>query len=525
MIYAFVSDEAFSPFDAPKIVRFAETKTHNPVGVLTDRLFSYFNQPDSISDPRFTHTANNRLTLNGTIAVGKTWLYYDKKYADSVIDNISALIYQQSDTSLQINARNDARRRLFNVIECIYLSRTTSGMPLTESALNTILVGEASSFSGYVANSLRTSVATTSSSYTNTSSDNTEQAIYTSFTFSFALDTSIVSFKIWLNSDVFMAEYPHTTIVKTVYPCEPMRMLHPMERDASNRTIENLVTYEKIGAVITTSKYKDTQLEASIRTYDHTGMLQYMTDYTHSDLGLTYRMAFAVLYQGAAPTASAMRDAIRDALLAEVLLNTDTPLATEATWLSIFPSLFVEASYYLFPMYFNRINYPNSVVIDRGIVNSTRIYNTVRAILPQMDAATISNQLELLRAPGSGLPIACVPLVDNTGVHISLIHEHPTYQPIDATGSTVGNFGTMTSATQEFNVMLADCIKVALGLVPNGGRYTTNLIDGREYLVFVNKAIEYHLLTQIGAVGVMQMMDNDGAGNEQECVHVTGYTH
>lgn len=526
MIHAFLSDDAFASLGISSKVSYTSLR-QSGLGVIDDNLVNYFNVPTVLVDPRTaTANINNRLQLASAKGVGRLLLHFDEQYLVENVDNLAPVIITETDNTTQQDTKNSILTRLFNTIEYIYLGRNNTN-PVPESTIDATLRADSGTYSGYISGSIKVSSTVTPAVFLTTSGYSNTIPFYDSFSFKFNLDisnpNSFVEFKIWLNSSKFKAEYPYSTIVKVVYPCEPLRMLHPTERDAYGNNIDSLVTYEKIGAIIATSSYKDEQLEDAIKDYDHSGLAQYTTTYTNATLGRSYYMVFSILYRGITPSAASMRNAIRTALLAETQIG-GAPLASESTWQTIFSDLFVNAGYYLIPMYYNRINYPAQVVIDRNIANYKKMYTILQEIFPDILAATILDKMEVLQAPGSGLYLITIPIEDNNINHDSLAQEHPTYQPIDALGDNSTYFNTMTPATQAFNIALASCIKVALGLIPNL-TFTTEEINGREFIVFVNNAIEYHMITLEGARGIMCLTDNDGYGNETECEHVDGYTH
>lgn len=506
MIYAFLTDEAFLPLNLSTISKYSDLQKNN-LGVTDDNLVNYFNDPSVLIDPRFSSTGiNNRLSLGSPTsskAIGRILLNFDSVFLNDSANNIDAIIPTSTDTTEALNIKRDILTRLFNVIEYIYMSHDGKAV-LTTNQIDTILINEVGSYNGYVAGSLRLSSTVTESTYRNTASIGETFHFYDSYQFTFRVGAVDVSFKIWLNPTLFKAEYPHSTIMQVVFPCEPLRMIHPDEKDGDGITIDQLATQEKIGAVIKTSRYKDEQLKLAISQYDHSGLATYRTRYVYSS-NIDFYMDFSILYKGNAPSAAMMREAVRTALIATYDENNNV-VATEYIWSRVFPDLFIEAGFYLIPMYFNRINYPASVVIDRNIIDYKRILNVLAELFPNKTTNELSAKMELLQAAGSGLYIVALPVEENSEEYQSLLAQHPTYQNIaPVSGGNNRDFATMTVPTQVFNQRLSTCTKVALGLVDND-EFTVDDVLGASYIYFVSNSIEYHMLT-IEAASELGLID------------------
>lgn len=525
MIHAYLTDDAFL-YSGTGVPEQHIQYTQKGVCVADATLMSYFNTQDSLIDPRYSSGQNTRLLVANRRAVGALKLYFDLQQVVASVDNLSPVRILPTDNQSQKDAKNAILKRLFNVIECIYMSKDGT-YQVASNAINNTLLGTPTLYSGYVASSLVCSSGTTMAVYNTTTGYTGPLAFYDTFSFKFNLDstkpTTFVEFKIWLNANKFKAEYPFSSIVKVVYPCEPSSMVQPVVKDSRGNILSTLADYATSGNIVVPA-YRNAQLTEATNAYAHTGIAQYVTAYKHGELSGSYHMSFTLLYRGSPPTSLAMREAIRNSLFSERKTGTSNLLATEAEWKLIFPNLFINGGYYLIPMYFNRINYPARVTIDRNIINYQRISNTLQSLFTNIiNISSIMNKLEILQAPGSGLYILAFPLSDNNSTYQSVAKEHPTYQAINALSSKQGYYG-MATHTQEFNKLMAKCIKAALGMITDTS-FTTEKINGRDYLVFVNNAIEYHMLTLAGARGGMYLTDNDGYGNETECTHEHGYSH
>lgn len=87
-------------------------------------------------------------------------------------------------------------------------------------------------------------------------------------------------------------------------------------------------------------------------------------------------MPFTVLYKGCAPSSAAMRDYIREELLA-------LGLATEEVWKGVLPDLFVDGGFYLIPFYINRVSLTDGYVIDKNIIGYNQMIQKMAQLFPE----------------------------------------------------------------------------------------------------------------------------------------------
>ena len=480
MIYAFCSDSSFEGLDGGNIITHSDLSKAG-LGVMTDQMVNYFFKPAVLVDPK-TNGNNTRIVFAsfGNKANGKMLLQFDNAREDIDIAEHVRPSYLSSDEAAgldEIAGDSSKSTNLFNIIEtCFLLRELDNTTPATETRLDEKLTAESSAYAGYVGGSIKTSVGTTPSKIRLvTGVTENEYHFYNSVSFSFKVSNSItLEFKIWLGQQAFLDEYPKTTLVKVVWPCDPAKLL---DMDFANN----------VDTLVRSSQYKNEQLAAAIHNEDHSGLATYNSKYVNSSVPTYYNMPFTILYKGCIPSAANMREYVQAELLA---LN----LASEVKWKAVLPDLFVDAGFYLIPMYQQRVSYLDGYKLDRSIIDYSSIAEKVSALYPEVNTSVILQRGMLLRAAGSDLYIFAFPMASNDAEHMSLLPLYPYYQAIDANNS---NWQTMGDKTQQFAVSLAYCIKVALGLTANNtNQFTEEVIDNHGYYSFVVNSIEYHLLKQ-----------------------------
>ena len=496
MIYAFCSDGSFAGVGGGSLVSHNDL-AQSKLGVLNDQMVNYFLNPTALIDPRSANLLNNKRMVCspfGMKAAGRILLQFDNTRKGDGNDYThirpSYLDHNDANAIDAIKNSDKMRESLFNIIEYCFLQHNTAGEVITlpdVDSLNGAMVGESASFSGYVAGSLKVSAGTTSSKirlddgnittgYTVYPKEEGKMVpFYQYIQFDYTVSSTItVTFKIWLGMEAFLADYPLSTLMKVVYPCEPARLL---DMDFTNI----------VSAITESSGYKDSQLQESIKAIDHSGLATYVSRYVNSSLATYYRMPFTVLYKGCAPTSTAMRDFIREELLS---LN----IADEDVWKEVLPDLFVDGEFYLIPFYNNRITLLDDFKIDKNIVSYNYFKSKLSLLFSDNQSFDIDWMIQhgsLLMAAGSGLYIYAFPAKGNSSDMLSLESIHPTYMNIDANNDTY--WGQMSEETQMFNQDLAIVMSIGLGNRENDS-YTEETIDGRQYLSFITDFIEYHFL-------------------------------
>lgn len=504
MIYAFCSDEAFAGTSGSNMQSY-NTLNNHLFGVADDELVNYFVTPTVIIDPRSKTGINNRLALNpfGVAAAGRMMLHFDNtreiesagiintENVPSIDTTMMSIEEQQALDELTSENGETMLNSLFNIIEYCFLQHGGNNTLLSTSDMNNFLNGS-NDYSGYINNTLSVSEATIKCNTVRL-----KTGVYTAETdlhfrkyISFGYRVSLrdgnfydLYFKIWMSCDAFKSDYPISSIVKVVFPCSPEK-LFTMDFDNKIAAIIQSVNY-------ITGDISNPQIAAEIAETDHSGLTTYTSKYMNNSVATFYRMPFIILYKGAAPSSASMRVYTRN------MLQLALPSVTVAQWKAILPDLFVDASYYLVPMFNMRqtISLGDNVrkTVDKNIINYTYIQNKITELFPNRTFASISENASMLMAAGSGLYIFAFPAEGNDEDHKDLYAEHPTYLNVDA---TTDNWDNMTEITKEFNANLATIIKMAQGDSSLGGNvsYTSASLEGKEYYVFVINSIEFHVM-------------------------------
>lgn len=487
MIYAFCSDGSFAGVGGGSMLSYPDIGK-SQLGVLNDQMINYFLNPTSLFDPRSVSQNNKRLVCTpfGRQAFGRMALQFDntRKGDGNDYTHVRPVYMDEADArGIDAISQSDVTRTyLFNIIEYCFLQHTSTDTLPSAEQLDGAMKSESDSFSGYVPGSIQVSAGTTNSDIRLSDTSlagykmyGTAVPFYQSIQFQFRVGTDVLTFKIWLGMEAFLADYPLSVLVKVVWPCDPARLL---DMDFANT----------VAAIVESSGFKDEQLQQAIKSEDHSGLATYVSRYVNSSLATYYRMPFTVLYKGCAPSSAAMRDYIREELLA-------LGLATEEVWKGVLPDLFVDGGFYLIPFYINRVSLTDGYVIDKNIIGYNQMIQKMAQLFPNTDIDWIRKNGSLLMAAGSGLYIYAFPLLDNPSDLLNLGSIHPTYQNIDANAGMYWDL--MTEETQSFNMDLALAMKVALGLQSNDNNlFTEETLEQKKYLAFISNFIEFHLLKQ-----------------------------
>ena len=614
MIYAYLSDEAFAVTGTGSVLNYNDVSVTG-YAVPTDKIMNYFDtvlkkgstteylvQHGMILDPVYERGDGvkeseyrvNRLIIDSASGVsggisptGAMTLHFDKAKVvdskDSAFLNSITITPQEESVEATRKAKTDRRAQLFNIIEAIYMAHkvpSSGSAPLTKDELEDTVFGSApnTTYRGYVPGSLKLSATVTKAvyryAYANGSRIDIDNApahdYYDHFEFKFNYgdsDETVVTIKVWLNNNLFLGDYPYSTIIDVLYPCNPAWMLYP---ESSGGEIQ---------AVIAAAKYKDKQIDSAVTDNDHSGANIFTSRYVHPIVGSNSRMSFVVMYKGNAPSSADMRLAVRDALTSEVD-NYGNKLAEDPEWKAILPDLFIDAEFYLIPCYFQRVPYSPTITIERSIVNYRSLYNKMIRLFPNSDPQKIFDYMEILQAPGHDMYIVALPVDLGTEGTVPLFNSvlklHPTYQPLDSIGTSkefkrtkdevyregvtyfyrsgnspvfeytkadpanyivntpipasqelyeqivtvVGHWNTMTYVTKEFAQLISNCLSVCIDeRSAHHDDFTESEISDKKYFTFGCNYIEYHMLSLLGAQGIFD------ADLVEDCEHVDGYIH
>ena len=170
-------------------------------------------------------------------------------------------------------------------------------------------------------------------------------------------------------------------------------------------------------------------------------------------------IGFTVLYKGVAPSSRDMREAIRTKLLAETD-SRGNPLGTAQQWRDRLPDFFIEAEFYLIPVY-SQCGQSGGATIEQTICSYEKMLTVATTVLSNMEGAELMSRMEILQVPGHRLYIIAVP-ASTTGSVTSILAVHPTYQALDAIDETNTHWNTMTENTKIFARLLAKCLTACM---------------------------------------------------------------
>lgn len=572
MICAFLSDEAFANIGTGSIIPYDVATVYN-YAMLDDNILNYFVKHEIITDPVGTGFATNRARRlfeysTGQIQChgqGRITLHFDSSKVDPTTPFLHGLTVYDTDDENSRRIKIQRRAALFNIIEHIYLGRSTDiadSNPVSKQVLDQQLQ-EDTIYEGYVAGSLQTSATVTSAQYRYTYRSQGSDVVaetsvldfYDWFSFDYMYTENGVDYtttiKIWGGMNSFKANYPYSTITDVIYPCSAKWLFDPVDSGG------------QVQAVIQAAVYKDAALDEAVTLRDHSGISNYSSRYVHYSVSSDARVSFITMYKGAAPDSAMMREAIREKLLQE-RDERGNLIGTADEWKERLPDLFIDGSFYIFPCYFQQAEYPNRVVIERSPVMFRKMYSKTSYMLPNYDYLMLFNKMEILQPPGHDLYLIAVPYTDNLPTVGSIGVNHPTYQSLDSVSvgyvftrtthkyyvrniayfyrqghapiyeytqlevdeDMIGKpiptslelferkaisanyWDTMTPKTKVFAQLLANCLAACLDPTSMWvHKFTEEYINGRQYYSFVADYVEYHVLSLRGAQGVFDIED------------------
>lgn len=442
MLCFFLSDNGLKPRSVvPGVVP-------TGMGILSDVSESYFVTPSIIDDSRVA-----RLSVLGTEIDGEMTINYDSYIGAAETTWFTAL------TQTQL-------RKLFNVVESSVYSTDD------DDTLDAAFASDQSNYEGFVTDSLLRSASVSATNvYFVGSTDPVEHSIKDWIQFAFTNGEQAVTIKIWLNNTSFQTDYPFSTVVAVVPPCDPSKLL---TANFSNG----------LESMVSSNQYFATRLAAEIANHDRSGLANYPTQYVTTVYAGEQMIHFSVLYHGVAPTNQVCREAIRDYLLGLDIADADT-------WKQILPDLFASATFFILPMWDEKTVYPTRV-LNHPIVNVASITSLLTSKYPDYPAQFVIDHLEVFHVDSTQLMILAIPAVDNE-IKLSLYSEHPTYQAVDGTDPA---FDLQTTITKEFNDLLNKCLAQANG-ENNSGVFYENVFDGKKYLTFTVNFVDYHVFKKV----------------------------
>jgi hypothetical protein len=439
MMYGFLDDTCINAAVA------GLNSTIPPRLQLSDNGVNYFNTPTKLSDTR-----TNRLSVvSGTDKLtGDISIWFD---ADRLDGSMSAITQTEID-------------HITNVVEyAMYIQGKSDG------DINTDMFGD-SNYDGYQNGTINRSAVTYSISPRNTSGAITID-IPSYIEFDFEIQGVVSQFKIWSSDSDFLNDYPLTTICDCIHPCDPA--LYTNMSGISNQ----------VEAISVSAIYSNAQYHGNVMPTDHSGVVSFITRYCNSNYSNDYNFSFGIIYKGRVPTYYEMRAYVRDVILAL------DPAITVDVWKLIFPDLFIDATFWLIPQWWNYQQAVNN--FNRSITKFTKTLADMKIIFNSHTEAEILQQMEFMSSSADEILIATMPDISNDAVEFGSISKlHPTYIAVDATTPA---WDKQLVQTKEFNIKLSDAIGMALGGTAKPGITLINL-NGYSWYSFVSNFVEYNMI-------------------------------
>jgi hypothetical protein len=448
--YGAVLDSGFQQFIA---IDFDNSQDQRVIGYLNDDDINYFNSPLRIRDNRPT-----RSTILDSPLKGDIMFMIDKDRVE--------------DPDAFQNITNEELEQLFTILEFSYVQQG-----FTASAINAHFIGD-SDVEIYVEDSFDMSTNSTGVDITLSGGESITVYIKDWIRFSVVMQGIEYTFKLWLNNEAFVEDYPYSTISKIITACDPARFINPVEEGS-------------IQAIIDAQDWDNPQIGSALATDDYTSLIIYRTKYIDQQTATPYTMPFGILYKGQPPSSLDIRAAIKQHLL-------NTGLTSENTWKTLFPNLFVTDQFFIFPIWEQTAALPDRELIPGGI-NIKIFWPKAKEIWPDMDPTFIENDLEIITSAYDSRFICIIadPNNPNTLSFIGTdsndpmrVGSHPTYQPYNPTNTV---FKLMAEITQEFAIKFLNCLAVLNGAT-NSSNFSENIFYNRRYLSFIVNSVEYHVL-------------------------------
>lgn len=412
----------------------------------------------------------NYLVAKGTIGDGRS-------ERTNVLDSSRArghmgIVFDQQRVDLSIlkQLTGDDNRIIFNILERVYFQQNLSDDNIEK------LLSTAGDYEGYVENSfIHSTDESTIKAYTESGVEkNILVKHWVAFDYKVANLDDPVTFHIYLSKDTFKKSYPFVTILRVTPPYEPKLLIDPT----------TLVETVNTDIMNNSSSYIFGQLNTELAIRDQSGTYQFPTKYV-INANRSHNIVFGITYAGAhEPTSLECRQAIKDFLLDA------TKIDAEALQ-PIFPELFIEARYYIVPLW-DRYTQLADRMVYPSISHVNSIFTTAGKIFNNYEDKYIRDYLEVLTNAQNKMLSFAVPDKLNKENHLSLRAEYDTYQDY-STQSTGWKY--MPLETQEFAGKLIRCMAVASG-VETSTEFDKATESNLAYLVFLTGAAEFYLLTK-----------------------------
>jgi hypothetical protein len=445
------------------------------IGIISQTLVANYVQPKKIRDPRSSRSTGMNAQLGNTLSV--------------ITDGASSVSTFVTDYST-LWSLND-QLGLFNMIDQLCFTYNPSN---TTQLIDNTLTSNPSKFPNYVAGSLRFS---TSHSTANVYLGSSPDSIIVPDTVEFTLNVTDLSngvakqydVVLWMNGTLFDSEYPVSTITAVIPPLNFPDLLNKPITTLADNALAIAKESAQVNLSDLTAPIGPNTTETPI-TEGVSGYVAYNAKFVDTAGNFIF-MPFNILYKGHIPGTLAIRQAIRN-----ILLTSGT--GTQAQWQARIPELFINAVFYLIPMWDNTTTIPNSTIFPDIIPIFSSLINKTEIIFYDVSPTFVEPNIQATSSVYDGILLTAIPDQANATNRLSLLAEHPTYQ---ALASTDPNFQYMAALTKQYAIQLANALPVAAGDVTNNSFAVVSINQPsdpiqRNFLTWTVGDVEYYLCTK-----------------------------
>lgn len=453
-VYAFVWDRSFINPEND----FTSLLDKGGIGRLTQNGLSFFNELEVLKDTRTASERDISFVTNYTSSLMVDNFFFSTFTSD--VDNL---------TSEQIGY-------IFAIIDAVFFKT-----PITQSDVETYLTTTTGLKSLYVAQSLSYSIdEVTDTVYPTDNTTGTSFTTYPSATLTLSLPTGTTTTEyqitFFIQNAYWIANYPESNILGVSPPLSYSDLLNlPL-----NTTNSNI-----LATATNTVDLNYTTLSPDLGSESVSGYLKFNVRVIDQANNVTVIAPFLIVYKGNTPNIPQIRNAIKKAVV-------NSGVGTIPEWKARIPELFILATIYLIPLYDVVTQLPNQNLYPSLVDISTAI-NRTDIVAPTLGLSYISDNLEIVSANYEGIMMCSIGLpLENGSPPQTLLEMNPTYQN---TGSQDPVFQNMADVTQQFCLMLSECLAVAFGNTTST-TYFPQTSDKLTYVSFESQQYEYCVITK-----------------------------
>ena len=451
-LYAFVSDVAL--INRTGFIEKAQD-SDTLVGYFDDTMANYFNNPATVKDPRGT-----RLSIDGRVARLGMAIHFD---------------YISESNPFPFNDMGDNElHQLFNILE---YAAITQGK--TETEIHEGLVTGGATYGVYagsegdrqitVTNALVTSTLTTT---TNTTITGLNIPVWVEVVVT--VGGADYTIKAWFGRESFLLDYPYCEITKIVFPIAVDYMVDPT--GLSN-------VYQ---ALQSSSSWTADVLDSEVTNKDHSGVVPYeVTFYSGVPKVNVGNLTFTVFYKGRTPTSYEVQEKIRGALITAG--DSNVPQVAPEVWETIFPGLYVNGRFYIFPLWENIREADTEL---SGVVPLSYPLTAISTIMSDQTSPILNAKAEIVMLNNTQALLIAVPGPNNGSESSRIIDLYPDYQSLAST--------SLDPNTIAFKIALAAAVSVANGY--GTGDIVIDVIDDVAYnfVKFTQDDMEFYVHCKAG---------------------------